>query len=94
MVKKDYLDATQNQKLGSAKKPKSSVKSPSRQQKGVGEGMGRGRDTDNKYCRRWKMPENQSFSPAGRFIVTGMQISDEGRIMNKAPVKSSQLSSQ
>ena len=40
------------------------------------------------------MPENQSFGPAGRFIVTGMQISDEGRLMKKAPVKSSQQNSE
>lgn len=58
--------------------------------KGHEEGKGGGRDRDSSYCRGWKMPENQSFGPAGRFIVTGMQISDEGRIMNKAPVRSSQ----
>lgn len=39
------------------------------------------------------MSENRSFGPAGRLIVIGAQISDERRIMNKAPVKSSQQSS-
>lgn len=38
--------------------------------------------------------ENQSFSPAGRLIVIEVQISDEGRIINKVSVKSSQQSRQ
>lgn len=85
IIKKDYLDGQRTREV---------CKIPFTTTKGSKEAWKEKKKGYVVHLGICMISENQSFSPVGRLIVIEVQISDEGRIMNKVPVKSSQQNRQ